>query len=60
MKADDQLAEWLVRWEEAWAANQPPPALDQLAAELRPREPAAAARLRPDGARPDRRRRRSP
>jgi tRNA A-37 threonylcarbamoyl transferase component Bud32 len=37
MPADDQLAEWLVRWEEALAANQPPPALDQLPAELRPR-----------------------
>jgi hypothetical protein len=34
MQADDQLAEWLVRWEEARAANQPPPALDQLPAEL--------------------------
>jgi tRNA A-37 threonylcarbamoyl transferase component Bud32 len=37
MPADDQLAEWLVRWEEATAANRPPPALDQLPAELRPR-----------------------
>jgi hypothetical protein len=37
MRADDQIAEWLVRWEEARAANQPPPALDQLSAELRPR-----------------------
>jgi hypothetical protein len=36
MPADDQLAEWLVRWEEAGVANQPPPALDQLPAELRP------------------------
>jgi hypothetical protein len=36
MQADDQVAEWLVRWEEAQAANQPPPALDQLPAELRP------------------------
>src|SRR5262249_12971891 len=27
--------EWLVRWEEALAANQPPPALDQLPPELR-------------------------
>jgi hypothetical protein len=35
MQADDQLAEWLVQWEEARAANQPPPALDQLPAELR-------------------------
>src|SRR5688572_22849593 len=37
MQADDQVAEWLVRWEEARAANQPLPALDQLPAELRPR-----------------------
>src|SRR5262245_47230594 len=37
MQADDQVAEWLVRWEEARAADQPPPALDQLPAELRPR-----------------------
>jgi hypothetical protein len=37
MQADDQIAEWLVRWEEARAVNQPPPALDELPAELRPR-----------------------
>src|SRR5262245_37399226 len=37
MHADVQLAEWLVRWEEARPAGQPPPALDQLPAELRPR-----------------------
>jgi tRNA A-37 threonylcarbamoyl transferase component Bud32 len=37
MQADDRLAEWLVLWEEARAANQPPPALDQLPAELHPR-----------------------
>jgi hypothetical protein len=37
MQPDDQIAEWLVRWEEARAANQLPPALDQLPAELRPR-----------------------
>jgi tRNA A-37 threonylcarbamoyl transferase component Bud32 len=36
MQADDQVAEWLVRWEEAEAANQPTPALDQLPPELRP------------------------
>jgi hypothetical protein len=36
MFADDQLADWLVRWEEARAAKQPPPTLDQLPAELRP------------------------
>jgi hypothetical protein len=35
MQADDQIAEWLVRWEEARAADQPPPALDELPAELR-------------------------
>ncbi len=35
MQADDQIAEWLVRWEEARAANLPPPALDQLPSELR-------------------------
>ena len=37
MQPDDQVAEWLVRWEEARAANTPPPALDQLPPELRPR-----------------------
>src|SRR3954447_17878043 len=37
MQPDDQIAEWLVRWEEARAADQPPPALEQLPAELRPR-----------------------
>src|SRR5262245_45559545 len=37
MPPDDQIAAWLVRWEEAQAANQPPPALDELPAELRPR-----------------------
>src|SRR5262245_5058807 len=37
MQADDATAEWLVRWEEAVAADQPAPALDQLPAELRPR-----------------------
>src|SRR5262249_13144215 len=36
MQPDDQITEWLVRWEEARAANQPPPALDQLPTELRP------------------------
>ena len=35
MQADDQIAEWLVRWEEARAANLPPPSLDQLPPELR-------------------------
>src|SRR6516164_3360190 len=37
MQADDQIAEWLVQWEEAQASNRQPPALDQLPAELRPR-----------------------
>ncbi len=37
MQADDQLSEWLVRWEESRAANQPPPALDELPAELHSR-----------------------
>jgi tRNA A-37 threonylcarbamoyl transferase component Bud32 len=35
MQPDDQIAEWLVRWEEARAASQPPPVLDQLPADLR-------------------------
>jgi serine/threonine protein kinase len=43
MQADDQIAEWLVRWEDARAANQTPPPLDQLPAELHPR---ARERLR--------------
>src|SRR6516225_6877329 len=37
METDDQLAEWLVRWEEARVTNEPPPELDQLPAELRTR-----------------------
>jgi tRNA A-37 threonylcarbamoyl transferase component Bud32 len=37
MQTDDQLAEWLVRWEEAHAANEPLPALDQLPPELHAR-----------------------
>jgi tRNA A-37 threonylcarbamoyl transferase component Bud32 len=37
MQAEDQIAEWLVRWEEARAAHQEPPALDQLPAELHQR-----------------------
>src|SRR5262245_52267961 len=37
MQPDDQIAEWLMRWEEARAANQAPPGLDQLPAELHPR-----------------------
>jgi tRNA A-37 threonylcarbamoyl transferase component Bud32 len=46
MQADDQVAEWLVRWEEAQAANQLPPALDQLPAELHPRARAGLRLLR--------------
>jgi hypothetical protein len=37
MQSEDLVAEWLVRWEEALAADQPSPALDLLPAELRPR-----------------------
>ena len=37
MPADDLVAEWLVRWEEAAGADTPPPALDELPPELRPR-----------------------
>jgi tRNA A-37 threonylcarbamoyl transferase component Bud32 len=36
MQADDLVAEWLVRWEEALAAREPPPALDELPVELHP------------------------
>jgi tRNA A-37 threonylcarbamoyl transferase component Bud32 len=46
MQSEDQVAEWLVRWEEACAANQPPPALDQLLPELRPRAREALQLLR--------------
>jgi hypothetical protein len=35
MQADDQVAEWLVRWEEAQAANQTPPPMGQLPPKLR-------------------------
>jgi hypothetical protein len=37
MQTEDYVAEWLVQWEEALVANRPPPALDQLPAELHPR-----------------------
>jgi tRNA A-37 threonylcarbamoyl transferase component Bud32 len=37
MQADDQVAEWLIRWEEARAADQTPPPLNQLPIELHPR-----------------------
>jgi tRNA A-37 threonylcarbamoyl transferase component Bud32 len=46
MQPDDQIAEWLVRWEEARATNQLPPALDELPAELRPRARAGLRLLR--------------
>src|SRR5262245_13998888 len=46
MESEDQLAEWMIRWEEAQAAGQPPPALEQLPAELRPRALAALQLLR--------------
>jgi tRNA A-37 threonylcarbamoyl transferase component Bud32 len=46
MQPDDQTAEWLVRWEEAVLANQPPPALDELPTELRPRARADLRLLR--------------
>jgi tRNA A-37 threonylcarbamoyl transferase component Bud32 len=46
MQPDDQIAEWLVQWEEARAANQPLPGLDQLPAELRPRARESLRRLR--------------
>jgi hypothetical protein len=36
MQPDDEIAEWLVRWEEAVLVNQPPPALDELPPMLRP------------------------
>jgi hypothetical protein len=34
VRTDDRVAEWLVKWEEARAANEPLPGLDQLAPEL--------------------------
>src|SRR6516225_4011873 len=37
MQEDDLVTEWLVGWEEARTTDQPPPALDRLPAELRPR-----------------------
>jgi eukaryotic-like serine/threonine-protein kinase len=36
MLADDRIAQWLIEWEEARAANQPLPALEVLPVELRP------------------------
>jgi hypothetical protein len=46
MQPDDRVAEWLVRWEEARAADRPPPALDELPAELRPPARAGLGLLR--------------
>src|SRR6516162_5185874 len=46
MQADDETAEWLVRWEEAVLADRPPPALDELPPELRPRARAGLGLLR--------------
>jgi tRNA A-37 threonylcarbamoyl transferase component Bud32 len=37
MQSEDQVAEWLVLWEEALLANEPAPRLDLLPAELHPR-----------------------
>jgi tRNA A-37 threonylcarbamoyl transferase component Bud32 len=37
MQADDPVAEWLVRWEEALLAERPLPALDELPPELHQR-----------------------
>src|SRR5262245_35511156 len=36
MQAEDQVTDWLVRWEEARAADQPSPGLDELPTELHP------------------------
>jgi tRNA A-37 threonylcarbamoyl transferase component Bud32 len=46
MQADDETDEWLVRWEEALLANRPPPALDELPPELRPRAREGLQQLR--------------
>jgi serine/threonine protein kinase len=46
MQPDDQLAEWLVRWEEARATDQPTPSLDLLPVELHPRARASMRMLR--------------
>ena len=46
MQAEDQVAEWLVQWEEALTAGQPLPSLDQLPPELRPRARAGLRLLR--------------
>src|SRR6516165_4114747 len=46
MQADDQVAEWLIRWEEAVLTDRPPPAPDELPPELRPRARAGLGLLR--------------
>src|SRR5262245_36974568 len=46
MQAEDQVAEWLVQWEEAQTAGQPLPTLDQLPPKLRPRASAGVRLLR--------------
>jgi len=46
MQPDDQLAEWLIQWEEARAADLPTPELELLPAELRPRARASLRLLR--------------
>src|SRR5262245_26355163 len=46
MQADDQVAEWLVRWEETRAASTPSPPLEELPPELRPRARAGLRLLR--------------
>ena len=46
MQTEEQVAEWLVQWEEALTAGQPLPSLDQLPAELRPRAREALQLLR--------------
>src|SRR5262245_29795284 len=46
MQSDDQLAEWLIQWEEARAADLPTPEVDQLPAELHPQARASLRLLR--------------
>jgi serine/threonine protein kinase len=46
MQPDDQLTQWLVEWEDARAADQPPPPVDELPTELRPRARAGLRLLR--------------
>lgn len=46
MQAEDQVAEWLVKWEEAHVAGQPLPSVNQLPPELRPQARAGLRLLR--------------